>query len=270
MPVLTLAQFRDDVRRKLQVTPIYDNTGNPADIGAQPLGQADPSNVILNNAINEGIDAINRVVRVGRMMNLYQSVGAAPVTTRGPFYVDVTPTLPTGATVGEIENVVWNDGTFTNRLEPQGYYQQVKKGYEQFQNIAPATPRQFVLIGNQVGLLPAPAANGTLYFDLATTMPQLVNDTDTIAFLPVEHQVVVQYWAVAILSARAATDVEAQARFQSFSGMAAQGTAQIYAWKNGYNDDAIQSVRDTLQMMVAGLGGRMVQPPAAPPQGQGQ
>jgi hypothetical protein len=113
----------------------------------------------------------------------------------------------------------------------------------------PATPAQFVLIGSEIGIAPPPSTDGTLYFQYIGSIPPLVNDSDTIAFLPVDYQTTVIYWSVALLSARQATDIEAAQRYTDFLPMAQNGLLQIYAWKNGYDREAVQALRDTISMI---------------------
>ncbi len=245
---LTLAQIRDAVRRHLQIIPPIDSgTGN---VGDQPPGQPDPNNATVNQAINRAIGAVNRVVRVGKISTLPGlSVAAAPVYQMGPYYVDFSSLVADPLDTAEVADVTWYDGANYYRLEPYIYYADARR-FMQFQQYKPAAhPIQYFMMGNQLGLLPAPLAGGTLYITQMEGLTQLVNDTDTISFLPVAYHDVVEYLSVAILSARAAQDVEANERFQKFWMLAVCGLQQIYDWKNGYGQASIQAIKDTLAMI---------------------
>lgn len=257
MAALTLAQFRDSVRRRIEIQPVFDQTGNSADIGIIPPGQPDPNNLMMNTAINDAISMINRFVRVGNLVPLSIAV-TADTTERGPLSVDISSVIPAGTSFLEITNVKWDAGSGSVwRLEPIGYYTKpgAKPGYEPFQQYTPSSPRQFLIVGNQVQIMPPPNANGNLRFSAAAVMAPLVNDSDTIAttVLPVDMQPVIEYIAVCVLSARKASDVESVNRLQSYTPLANQGIAEIYAWKNGENATGIESVRATLNMTPLGL-----------------
>lgn len=257
MAVLTLAEFRDSVRRRIEITPIYDQTGVSADKGIVPPGQPDPNNFMMNTAINDAISKINRFVRVGNLQELSIAVTAVS-TQRGPLSVDISSQIPAGTSFLEVTNISWDTGAGSIfRLEPVGYYTKpgAKPGYEPFQQYTPGTPRQFLVVGNQIQIMPPPSANGTLRFAAATVIAPLVNDSDTIAttVLPADMQQVVEYIAVIVLSARKASDVESMNRLQSYTPLAAQGVTEIYAWKNGENATGIESVRATLNMTPLGL-----------------
>jgi hypothetical protein len=243
----TLDQMIDEVRRYIQILPPIDYA-TPGTSGAAPAGQPDPNNNMIIQAINDGIDAINSVVRVGLEVDLTIATALPPNIKRGAFYVDVSSVIPNPLTAGEVTDVTWTDGNNYMRLAPTDYYA-AEKDYTQFQQLAPSQPQYFTVSGSQIGIVPPPSTTGTLYFNALTTIPNLVNGSDTITILPVEYQPAVIYWAVVFLSIRQATDVEAATRAQAFGPIATQRTLLIYAWKNGFDNTAIPSVREVLNMM---------------------
>jgi hypothetical protein len=249
---LQLNQIRDQVRRLLQVQPLYDNTGSTGDYGNPATGSPEPNNNLLNQTINEAIDAINSVVRCGAITLLAAiTVAAVPSYAYGPAYIDYSSVLTNAGDVAEIINAVWvqTASGATIRLEPYNYYAPSRK-YEPFAQYAPmSNPVQWQDAGNQIMLLPPPAQAGSLYLTQQEGIPYPASDTATIAFLPVSYHRAVWYLAVAILSARAASDVEANDRFQKFYTLGVSALQQIYAWKNGNDEGSMNMIADTLQMI---------------------
>lgn len=268
---LTQAQLRDDIRRKIQVVPLFDITGVSGDIGQPNSGQPDPNNITVNNAINEAIQAVNRVVRVGPLTYETIAVTAPASTFRGPFYVDISSVIPNPLVVTEIFDVTFTSPTTTIRLQPYNYYAAKKPG-QQFIQQTPGRVVEFILTGNQIGLLTPPIDNGNLSFSVAAGIPPLTVDASTIQYLPVDFQSVVQYGAVTLLMYRRATDIESQTRAQSFGQMFMQGISTIYQWKNGFDDSGLESVKDTLRMMPWDEMQRRagIAPGGSPQQGQQQ
>jgi hypothetical protein len=265
---LQLNQMRDQVRRLLQLQPLYDTSGNTGDWGNPIAGQPDPNNILINQVLNEAIDAINRVVRLGKVTVLPGvSVSGVASYQYGPYYVDYSGVVADPNSISETINVVWvNAGTGkVIRLEPYGYYAPSRR-YMPFNQYAPLpNPVQWQDAGTQIMLLPPPSQAGTLYLTQQEGLVHLVNDTDTIGYLPVNYHPTVWYLATAILSARAALDVEANDRFAKFYQLGASGLQQLYAWKNGWEEGSSDAIADTLRMIPGVQQALMAGRPLATP-----
>lgn len=246
----------DQVRRYLRITPPIDPPISGGTAGVQPTDTPDPNNNTILQCLNDGLYLINKIVRTGAIADFSKAVTAVDPTKRGALFVDISAQIAPALIVSEVENVWWVD-TATSKVQalaPLTYYQYatVNKDFQQYspsQNVA-----QFIVSGAQIGLLPAPSLAGTLWFTLAGGIAtsgagQLVNTADTITFLPVDLQQTVLYWAVVVLCARRANDVEGAALLQTYLSMAQDGTEKIWTWKNGYDADGIKSVRAQLSMM---------------------
>lgn len=253
---LTVAQMYDQVRRYLRITPPIDPPTSSGTAGQQPPSTPDPNNNTILQALNDGLYLINKIVRTGLIADFSKAVTAVVPTKRGALFVDISSTITPALIVSEVENVWWVDTPTgaVQSLAPLTYYQYATVNKD-FQQMAPSTNvTQFIVSGAQIGLLPAPANAGTLRFTLAggiatSSAGQLVATTDTISFLPVDLQQTVLYWAVVVLCARRANDVEGAALLQTYLSMAQDGTEKIWTWKNGYDADGIKSVRAQLSMM---------------------
>lgn len=273
---LTLAQMRDYVWRLIQVVPQWDVDGST--LGTLAAGFSEPNKNTTNQAINEGIDAINRVVRIGAVSDLSPiAVNPAPIWKRGPYYIDFYADEQNSLDVAEVTDVVWVDGGgISYRLEPYDYYGPAREFMPYLQYSQEPHPRQYFMLGNQIGVLPAPNQAGTLYVTQMEGIPPLVNDTDPILYLPINYHAVVRYYAAMVLSARAAMDVEANDRFVKYRDLALNGLVEIYTWKNGYNQDSIDAIKSTLQMRLPSVAATPMDQQAAGVQnapqqpGQGQ
>lgn len=265
---LILSQIRDQIRRLMQIQPLFDNTLTVGDYGKPTTSQPEPNNILIGQVINESIDAINRVVRCGAITLLAGlPVSAVPAYAYGPAYIDYSSVLTNPNDVAEIINVVWvqTANATTIRLEPYNYYAPSRK-YLPFNQYAPAqNPLQWQDAGNQLMLTPPPGAAGTLYLTQQEGIPYPPTDADVITFLPVAYHATVWYLSVAILSARAASDVEAGDRFQKFYMLAVSALQQIYAWKNGNGEGSMNMIADTLQMIPGIQQARQSGPAAGSP-----
>lgn len=245
--------MRDEVRRYMRITPPIDPPTSSGVAGQQPTDTPDPNNNTINQAINDGIYFINRIVRVGLINDVNIDVVAAPPSKRGAYWVDMSSKMVPTIISAEIENVWWLDKSDPNnpipqQLEPLTYYKYSRVNRD-FQQQAPSSNIvQFILSGVQIGLLPPPANVGTLYCTVANGMSPLAADGDTIPYLPVDLQQAVLYWAVVILSMRRANDVEGAALIQSYMPAAQDSTVKIWVWKNGYDEAGINAVREQLTM----------------------
>lgn len=245
VPLLTLAQLRDTVRRHLEIQAAIDVGGNS---GAAGSLSPDPTNPIINEAINEAIATVNRLVRLGLADTASIAVSGQPATTRGIQFVDVSGIVSNVNSLVEIEHVWFrSSGGDIIALQPFSYYAPTR-GHQSFPQQATGRPAQFVLAGNQIGILPPSNIDGTLSFSYLPGMNYLFSDADTIRNVPYECQWSVVYWACYLLCAQKAYNVDYQARGQQYLQMAKESVLQNYIWKSGYNEEGVVSIRKTLQM----------------------
>lgn len=255
---LTVAQMYDQVRRYLRINPPIDPPTSSGVAGQQPTDTPDPNNNTILQCLNDGIYLINKIVRTGAISDANVAVAATSPVKRGALFVDISSQIVPALIVSEVENVWWVDTASgaVQQLQPLTYYQYTTVNKD-FQQGAPSTNvSQFVLSGAQIGLIPAPANAGTLWFTRVggiqtsgSSPGQFTATSDTILFMPVDLQQTVLYWAVVVLCARRANDVEGAALLQTYLSMAQDGTEKIWTWKNGYDADGIKSVRAQLSMM---------------------
>lgn len=246
---LNLNGIMDYTRRFVGVVPAIDTGGST---GQPTVGQPNPSNPLLIQAINAGIDVINRVVRCGPIHDLNPvPVNAAPFYRRGPAYVEFGGLVDTPLDVSEITSVVWVDGNNnTSYVTPYNWNETFRDMRTWQQQIPQPTPECWFASGTQVALLPAPSQGGTLYCQHTEAIPPLVNGADVISYVPVSLQSVVQYLAVLFIASVAVRDVEQQSRYDRFQPWAVDGVASIYKWKNGWDADGLKVIRDTIRMMI--------------------
>lgn len=246
--VLTLAQMRDQVRRILQIIPPVD-FASPGAVGAVPPGQPDPDNPTINQMINAACDALNRLVRCGPIVDLSPiGVPPAPPGKTGPLYIAFDPTESNSDDVNEINNATWIDSItgLPTRLKPYAYYQ-ASRYFTPFLQFTPSRlPIYFQMEGNNLSVLPPPLYAGQIILTVQEGLQDLVTDSDTIAAstLGPSYQTAILYYAAALISARMATDVEANDRFQKYYALAQEGYQAIYTWKMGYSSQALQAFPD--------------------------
>lgn len=245
VPLKTLAQFRDTVRRHLEIQAPVDIQGNSGDA---PSLTPDPSNPVINEAINEAIATVNRLVRLGSATTRSLAISGQSATVRGIQFVDISAVVANVNALVEIEHVWFTSkGGDIITLQPYSYYAPTK-GHQPYPQQAPGRPSQFVLAGNQIGILPPSNIDGTVTFSYLSGMNYLFADTDQIVGVPYECQWAVVYWACYLLCAQKSYNVDYQARGQVYQQLARETVLQNYIWKNGYTEEGVASIRKTLQM----------------------
>lgn len=249
---LTRAQMRDRIRRNLQLFPLTDISGLTSDQGAAYSVQPYPHDALLNQCLNEAVDAVNSIVRVAPVTVVTVTVPAS--TQPGPAYVDFSPSLLDLADVSEALNVDWQPTSPANakllRLEPYDYYAPTRV-YVPLDPLPPAPhPDQWFQIGSQIGLTPPPNQAGTLYVTQQEGLTYPVTDADTLdTFLPTTYHRAIYFLATAFVCNIQTSDVEMAGRGQWFYAQGMAIVQQIYDWKNGYGVGSMEAQRDTLQMI---------------------
>jgi len=240
--------MRDYCRRLLQIVPPIDESP-PGSAGALPTGQPDPDNPTIVELINAACDALNRMCRCGPVTTL-PPISVPPVQPGyvGVYYVAYDTSIVNADDVNEVNNCIWVDSVTGQsvRLEPYAYNQGVR-GFVPYQQYLPArVPIQFQLEGNALAVLPPPQYAGQIVLTIQEGLQDLINDTDMIPAnsLGPSYQTAILFYATALICARMASDVEQDDRFTKYYPMAQEGYGQIYAWKNGFSPQAMQTFPD--------------------------
>jgi hypothetical protein len=237
---LTLIQMYDTIRRMLMIVPAID-LPTPGSSGAASPSQPYPNNAAMLDALNYAIDWVNRKVRCGPIAWTASISVATPSPDLGSTTVDISTDDSNTYLIREGIDVTWHDATNGyQRLKPIPY-----GGYEQAflpgSSVASSyPPLRFYVSGTTIVLFPSPQVSGTLYVTQCEGIGELVSNSDTIVGPPVSLHSTIYFAAVAILSARDATNAESLQRMQSFLALAQDGLNDIINWKQGYFATLIQ------------------------------
>jgi hypothetical protein len=254
MPLLTRAQFRDAIRRDLQIIPPWDTgTGLQGDV---PATQPNPSNPTINQAIQNAIDDINNAT------GFHVSSVAYPVaaqTASVPYSVSIAQLTPLQvASVADIKQLIWDDGTNTPfELTPTDY-NALDRVRNTYYNMPPSTPIGFYVEGYSLYVWPAPLLAGTLRMLCGTGITGFATDGDTIDQLYSGFQNVVQYQTNVRLSKLQTMDAEAQERAANFLPDALLGIEQIKAWKRNQGGQVQPSLQFNGRSIRGSYGTRRV------------
>lgn len=241
--LLTRAQFRDSVRRKLGIVPPID-VSNIYPPGAQPTNSPYPTNQQITDAFQDAISDINRKCEF-HVTGIPVGVNAVDSSTIGPFGLylgDLTPNS-TGTTnafapnarVVDVQRALWTPtgSTIPVLLEPMYRDNMDRSGESQYYRIPPSQPRQWYVEGYVLYITPAQSEAGTLTLTCTTGIAGMTCDTDTLDQVPFDYQNVFEYQAIVNLSITQTMDVEAQARAALYGPKAADGMASFKAWVFG-------------------------------------
>jgi hypothetical protein len=231
---LTLVGMYDTVRRFLQVVPGID-LPTPLASGVAAPSQPTPNNATLLDALNYAIDWVNRKVRCGPIVWTASVAVTAPSPDIGSTTVDISTDDANTFLIREGIDVTWHDSTSGYvRLQPIPYAG-VGQAFVSTSTLASVkSPLRYYLSGTTIVLFPSPQQTGTLFVTQTEGINELVNTTDTIVGPPVSFHSVIYFKAVAIISARQATNAESQQRATAFDALANDGLNDIIAWKQGY------------------------------------
>ncbi len=227
--MLSLAGFRDAVRRRLDITPLIDVSGLPTDTGSPYSSQPYPSNQQLNDAINSAISTLNAVVRCGNIENVVSlDVQPCPANWRGPQFISLQ-----SSDIIEPFNVVYNDVLNRNvRLTNAKYYAK-SRGAEPFRQYPAGSPQMWWMAGNSLAVVPGCSVPAQITLAMSGTVPALVTDTDVVQYIPASLQEYITLQAAVVISMMRTRDIDASTRIQAIQPVAQMFLEKIVAWRAG-------------------------------------
>jgi hypothetical protein len=239
--LFTRPQFRDRIRRKLQIVPPSDSgTGNPGD---QPLNQPYPTNSQINDALQDAIADVNRECGF-HVLQFTVPVAATQSGSFGPFALylgDLTPhttvatvVAPT-ALINDVRRVLWNDllGDPPILLTPDNRNALDRGETNNYFSNVPGTPETWYVEGYTVFITPAHSISGAYTLTCNTGVIGLQCETDVLDQCPIDFQVIFEYQAIVRLMKASTLDAEAAERAQNFLPDAQQGIIRFKSWVEG-------------------------------------
>lgn len=244
--LLTRAQFRDSIRRKLGIVPPIDiSLSNPA--GAQPTNSPYPTNMQINDALQDAISDVNR--ECGFHVNRFSvPVPVDPSVPFGPFRIDLSNlapntegvlVAPTGRII-DVKRVLWYPGLVregTPTTPPVLLYPTTRDNLDRSDNnnyyAAPSSfPQGYYVEEYSLWITPGQSEDGTYLLTCGTGITGLQCDNDVIDQIPIDYQNIFDYGGVYHLSITQTMDAEAQARAQAFGPLFTQGMVRFKSWIN--------------------------------------
>jgi hypothetical protein len=120
----------------------------------------------------------------------------------------------------------------TARLVKVTYYQKTK-GAEPFRQYEAQYPQMWFQAGDSIAIVPGASIPGTLVVTVSQSLPQLVNDTDTVGQFPPSLQEFIVVRATITCATMRARDVDMAARIQALQPDVQMLISAITAWRNG-------------------------------------
>lgn len=242
---LNRAQLRDEIRHQLNRRTLFEQTGNPADIGNGIPAQPWPSNSEINGAINLCIRSLNARANFG--VNTDYALPVAAQTGSGAYTFDLnttavpSPYLP--GSVNEVREAVWTD--VSNNFVPLTpvFRQDWDREGRQWQAQGPGTPQNFWLEATLFSLWPAPDVAGTLSLIIGQSLLSFQSDAEYMSLLPSDYAVpYLTYAAAADLAGRRTQDVEMVTAAQRCLALASEEVTNILYWLATNNKQANPTV----------------------------
>lgn len=197
--------------------------------GDAPAQQPYPSNIAVNEAMNEGIAYVNR--KVGFTANSRVSVPITATTVNGEQMMDINSFLAPAFNTNEIRRLTFTDSSgIPHPVYPKHYYE-LDRSYYPIESTPPSVPRWWYVEGYNLFLVPGTSTTGTLNMKIGTSIDGMESDAEIILYLPVDFHVTIQDYAVLELSGRQTQDEEANGRVQFYGAKVAGGLPDIEAWK---------------------------------------
>lgn len=162
MPLLTRAQMRDGIRRRLKRVPAADV--GLGDVGEPLPSQPWPANATINAAIEEALAEINRRCRMGVRSEPLQ-IDVTAQTDEGPYRVNLAYAAADwdDAAITGIDDCWYvTSGGDTCLLQATSRDQHIRDNPEHM-TAEPGTPQYYWLDGTVLNLWPAPSDAGTIY-----------------------------------------------------------------------------------------------------------
>jgi hypothetical protein len=229
-PACTRPILRDEIRSMISITPPIDNIYGALQ-GEGPIGQAWPSNSLLNRCISDAITKINRTCEFYNQVAL-----TLPVTATSTNGVQFLPLQGLGGSanqnvINKILRISWDDGTGNPLLlRPQSWQANDNQQWYRFNQLSPSVPRWYIMEAYQIGLLPGASANGTLDIWAGTGIVNFCSDTDILNELPIDYQPVIKYLAASFVLMSNPSLRDAKDQIAMYGKLAEDGLGEIKRW----------------------------------------
>lgn len=241
--LLTRAEFRDVIRRKLAIVPPVDI--DPSALpGQQPTNAPYPTNQQINDALGDFVSDVNRATGF-HVTELSFPVNPLSSSTYGPgkYYLgDFTPNAAGSTTlldpkglVNDVQRALWipSSSGVPILLYPVERDNLDRSNNTNYYATPPSLPNQWWIEGYVLNITPAPSESGVINLICGTGVFGFACDSSVLDQVPIDYQVIFEDGAIYRLSITQTMDVEAQTRAQAFGPLAQQGIAQFKRWKLG-------------------------------------
>lgn len=217
--------MRDWVRRMLGIVPPIDTSDPDAVVGACPLQQPHPSNVLINQVIDSTASYLNSAFNIVTDSEV-KEVSIPGQTANGAYALDMTQISEDAYAVRE---AWWSTGSYDVPLLPITF-NDLSRDNEMWASATPSTPAYLIVEGTGVYLYPAPSAAGTLKARCQRGILGPMTDNVGFAGIPRELETNVLYTVLVELALVMAGDAEMASRASAFSNRAAAGMDAIARW----------------------------------------
>lgn len=233
MIALNRAQLRERIRRDRLgiVTPIEMNLSTAAE-GDAPTYQPDPSNNVINAAIEEALSEINGDIFFSGSSGMIPIVVAAQTT--GPYYqIDLQTAITSYTGTAQINNVShaqWtpDDGNATRLIAKS--FRELDRDRGDWMNAPVGVPQNYIIDSYNLYIYPAPSSAGTLNLMTGLSMLSPVDDTDTIGQLPADYHPTIMDMAAVRCIRTMIGNIEMQARLPILVPQIIEGKRLIRRW----------------------------------------
>lgn len=246
--LFTRSQFRDQIRRKLQIVPPVDEGVGPE--GAQPDNAPNPTNAQINDAFTQAIADIN-ITCGWHQLDISVPVAAQTATSIGPFCLELAGLTPntTGAAIGDvlayvndIRRVLWTGASMTVPilLSPTNRDSLDRNDMSTYYAITPGQPQSWYCEGYRLYLTPAQFEAGTLDLLCGEGVPDFRHDSSTLDHIPADWQGMFVDRTIFRLALMFTQDIEWQDRAAAYGPLSQTEMQQFKGWRGG--DAASQPV----------------------------
>ncbi len=222
------AQMRDWIRRALQIPPPIDTQLAGRYEGQAPPWRPEPSNPLINQAIEA---ACNLVVREVPGLDQLRTAQYALTgsTDTGPAELSLYDDSGlVGPDATGILKVVWKAGDTRKPLEPANTF--ILTRMQDINAVGAGTPSLYAVSGRSLYILPRPNVDGIIEVLYGASVLPPASDSDTIAGLPSQFIPCVLHLAIVELGKYMVGDNEMLTRAKAFEAQAAQELDSVLRW----------------------------------------
>lgn len=243
---VTLAAFRDEVRRRLAITPPIDRLLDfPLAIaGQEPAYARNPTNQLLDSLIRGSMAEINRRAKSTEAEGPVSSPVLAQ-TVNGPYTMDlddVTGGFGTGgfAQISSVE-MIWYVATGSTVSHPLTWSSSRNENtvHRNWMDTPPGTPTTCYQLGQTLQIWPAPASAGTFYFTAKCGPFAPNSDGDLVAQLPSDYFPCLLDCVVADLLSIQPNDEVYAARLPTALAQKERSIGDVVDWMNTRNGNYV-------------------------------